>query len=363
MKTLLIYIPTYNRLAKLTFCIERLIEELEGFEDHVVIYVSDNCSTDGTYEFLQGVDHPSLYYSRNHENIGLAKNVLKSHDLAELAEFTWAIGDDDVILSGGISMLLDAIKLYPAADLLFLNTASFSDNNRPELLPQIISNHYRVKDEWGPTKSSIRSDFQCTFKELFDPRIDAVFLGSLMCYAWRSRLVNNRISSTELGQDFSRPKACYHIALNYLYCLSPDTKCSHLHMCFTANFWHGGTDWGDKGLDLAVTQGLGIVLYEAIRLGYVDEYDQASYFAHYMAMASPFYRRFLESPGDGFQDRLVDFHPQLAEMLLRYGVTALYKPQDLWFRLSELSPRKAYAILDNVLRRLRTAIVRGRLGG
>ena len=352
MKTLLIYIPTYNRLSKLTFCIERLIEELNGFEDHVIVHVSDNCSTDGTPEFLKGIYHPSLSYSSNHENIGLAKNVLKSHDLAELAEFTWAIGDDDIILSGGIAMLLDAIKLYPKTDLFFLNTACLGWAKKPELLQQIISNNFKVHEEWESGKSTIKKDFNCTFKELFNPKIDAVFLGSLMCYAWRSCLVTNRIPAAELSQDFSKPKACYHVVLNYLYCLFPDTQCTHLHTCFTANFWDGGTDWGDEGCDLAVTQGLGIILYEAIRLGYVDEDNRASYFAHYMTIASPSYKRFLEVPGNGFQDRLVDFHSPLAEMLLRFGVTAFYKPQkNIWFKLLDLSPRKAYLIFVNILKR------------
>ena len=82
MKTLLIYVPTCNRLGKLKECVKRLVCEIRGFESEVVVHISDNCSTDGTYDYLLGLKHTSIFYSRNAENIGLPQNVLKSHDFA-----------------------------------------------------------------------------------------------------------------------------------------------------------------------------------------------------------------------------------------------------------------------------------------
>ncbi len=351
MKTLLIYLPTYNRLPQLRVCLGRLLEEVRGFEKDVVIHVSDNGSTDGTAEYLQGLSHPALQSSRNPTNIGLPKNILKAHDLAGLAEYTWAIGDDDAVLVGAIGRLLHATRTYPKADLFFLNTASFDKQKQKELWLQIVQNGYDVKPEWGPTKSTVREDFEGMVSDLFDPAIDAVLFGSLMCYAWRSASVSNRLRPDELSSDFSKPKACYHVALNYLYCLTPSTTAVHLHKPFTVNFWHGGSDWGNQGHDLAVTQGLGIILYEAIRLGYVDASDQAAYFKHYMTIASDSYKRLLGGIDNEFQTRLREFHPQLAELMLRYGVAALQAtPRGLSDKLLDLSLRKLSAFARNMLR-------------
>lgn len=351
MKTLLIYLPTYNRLPQLKVCLGRLLEEVRGFENNVVIHVSDNCSTDGTAEYLQSLSHPVLQFSRNQTNIGLPRNILKSHDFASLAEYTWVIGDDDVVLSRAIARLLDAVKSNSDVDLIFLNTVGYDKRRQSELMAQIVANGYRVKPDWGSTKSKVKRDFKATIKEIFDPNIDEVFFGSLMCYAWRSGRVTNRLAADDVSQDFSKPKACYHIVLNYLYSLSPETPALHLHDPFTVGFWHEGVDWGTEGLDLAVTQGLGIVLYEAIRLGYVNREDRTAYFAHYMAIASGAYKRFLES--GKFRDRLSNFHCELAEMTLRYGVAPFYPTaRPLRSKLADASPRKVYQIVRILFTRM-----------
>jgi glycosyltransferase involved in cell wall biosynthesis len=351
MKTVLIFLPTYNRLPQLKVCLERLLDEVRGSENDVAIHISDNGSTDGTAEYLAAVSHPILTVSRNPTNIGLPPNILKAHDLAHVAEFTWAVGDDDVVLGGSIRRLVDAVKANSDADLMFLNTAGYDKRRQAELTPLIAGRGYKVDPDWGPTKSTISRTYRTTVAGLFDPRVDAVFFGSLMCYAWRSARVSNRLSPAEISHDFSQPKACYHVAMNYLYSLSPCTPAIHFAEPFTVNFWHEGTAWGREGHDLAVTQGLGIMLYEAIRLGYVKTEQRAAYFAHYMSIASPGYRRFIDE--GTFGDRLVHFHPQLAEMLLRYGTSTLYpRPKALRQKLADASPSKLWSAAARLLARI-----------
>jgi glycosyltransferase involved in cell wall biosynthesis len=364
MKKLLIYIPTYNRIKNLKFSIKRLLHELAGLEDLITIHISDNCSTDGTYNFLTSLKHPSVKFSRNASNVGPARNLCLAFELSAEAEYTWIIGDDDFVLGGALRQLLGTIRGNQNIDFFFLNTLSYDENNKDEVIKSLEENNSIPKLESGYPRSQIHFDFKCELSDLFNPQVDSVFMGALMCYVWRSELVKNIIADEDLSFDLSKPKSCYPHAFNFLHCLKPTSPSMHISYLATVNFWHGGVDWGNKGYDLAVTQGLGIILYEAIRLGYVNEDNRISYFAHYMAKASPAYKRFLENPNDGFQDQLVDFHPQLAEMLLRYGVTPLYKPhKNIWFRLAELSPRKVYIILGNILRRLKTSISRWRLGG
>ena len=41
---LIIYIPTYNRQERLKSCLHAISREIVGFEDRVLVYVSDNGS-------------------------------------------------------------------------------------------------------------------------------------------------------------------------------------------------------------------------------------------------------------------------------------------------------------------------------
>lgn len=355
MKRLLIFLPTYNRLAQLQVCVGRLIEEVSGLESEVVIHISDNASTDGTAEFLRGLSHPAIQSSRNPSNIGLPGNILKVHEFASLAEYTWAIGDDDALTAGAIRRLLDATRRYPAAELFFLNTVSYERAEQGDRWAQIVANGYAIRPEWGPPKSRIiMRDFACTVSELFDPRIDPVFFGSLMCYAWRSDSVSNRLRPDEVSVDFSKPKAIYHVVMNYLYCLTPSTPAAHLSDPFTMNFWHGGSDWGARGHDLAVTQGLGIILCEAFRLGYVERGKQPAYVRHYMAIAGDAYRRLLELGPEKFASVLApEFHPRLAELLLQYELAPPAEGRRMVDRLLDISPRKLGAYTRYVLRGVR----------
>lgn len=317
MSKLLIYIPTYNRLEKLTLCVSRLLEELSGLEDLVKIYISDNCSTDGTSSYLESIKHPSIQFRSNPINIGLARNLCFAFELSEESEFTWIIGDDEIVLGGALLHLVNAIRDNSEIDMFFINSIAYDEEDKDRVIEQFFENRFTPKRGSGSCKSSVNSVFKCNFQELLDPNIDEVLLGSLMCYAWRSKLVRNVISDDEISFDFSKPRSCYPHTYNFLHCLKPTTPSMHLSYLATANFWHKGVEWGDKGYELVVTQGLGLTLYEALRLGYIDKDREASFFAHYMKIAAKSFETLLDSPDNDFKERLLDFHPQLSEMLLR----------------------------------------------
>jgi glycosyltransferase involved in cell wall biosynthesis len=317
MSKLLIYIPTYNRLENLKYCINRLIKEIAGLEHLVTIYISDNCSTDDTPDFIASLKHPSIKSRHNESNIGLARNLCFAFELSEEAEYTWIIGDDDFVLMGALLHLLNAIRANPEINMFFINTVAYDEENKNKIIKSLELNNFAPKPGSGSTKSNLDYDFKCELRDLLNPKIDEVFMGSLMCYVWRSELVKNIITDEEISFDFSKPRSCYPHTYNFLHCLKPSSPSMHLSYLATANFWHKGVEWGDKGYELVVTQGLGLTLYEAIRLGYVDEDNQASYFAHYMGVATKSFKALLESPGNEFGDRLANFHPQLAEMLIR----------------------------------------------
>ncbi len=78
-----------------------------------------------------------------------------------------------------------------------------------------------------------------------------------------------------------------------------------------------------------------------------------------MMIAAKAYKHFLEV--GTFGERVANFHSELAEMALRYGLTPLYPtPNDLASKLADASPRKVYAVLGSLRTRVRSGRLLGR---
>ncbi len=119
---LTIGIPTRNRAGYLRDLLEAL--EVQAREPIVAecgleILVSDNASTDDTGTLAQSVAArlPILRYWRNEENIGARGNY---HKLVHHAagQYLWIIGDDDLLLPGGLAHSLKTLRDDPALSLL-----------------------------------------------------------------------------------------------------------------------------------------------------------------------------------------------------------------------------------------------------
>ena len=74
----------------------------------------------------------------------------------------------------------------------------------------------------------------------------------------------------------------YPHTLNWIYSLTPQTPSAFLAQPFTINFWHGGKEWGKLGYHRVVAEGLGFVLFEQMRLGYVNPSQFDEYLKHYL---------------------------------------------------------------------------------
>lgn len=93
-----IIIITYNRLK----FIERTLTEIFSDSSPIRSYeitVLDNCSTDGTSEFLEGFskNHSNLKVVRNIHNIGGNANICRAYEtsLSKPNEYVWVLCDDD----------------------------------------------------------------------------------------------------------------------------------------------------------------------------------------------------------------------------------------------------------------------------
>ena len=319
MKKLLIYIPTFNRLHSLRKCIDLISKNIQSFERYVEIIVSDNQSTDGTWEYLESLSFSYLIIKRNTSNIGLTLNVLKVFEFQHRAEFTWIIGDDDYLMDESISRLLEEINRNPEVDFYFVNTLSFPDKNRDKALKTrgfSLLNYFLLG---ARLHSKISSDFSCRMQEIINPEIDHTLGGALMCYVFRSKLIVDSISEKLFNSDFSQAEACYPHTLCFYNSLTPLTKSRHLHLPFTYNIWHKGEDWGSDGYDLAVTQGLGLLYIEACRLGYIKDQNKYKYFRSYMNISQVSFERLIYKYKD------LPFSAQFSKVFLATLLTFYYK--------------------------------------
>jgi abequosyltransferase len=130
---LTIAIPTYNRATYLDLCLSRVSEELDSLSADqrklVGVYVSNNASTDNTsqvisqYRFMEAGAFEVVH---NEKNIGGEGNVAQCYTFAS-TPYVWIIGDDDVILPGGLRKVLDVL-LPQDIDVLYVNNYWFTDN-------------------------------------------------------------------------------------------------------------------------------------------------------------------------------------------------------------------------------------------
>jgi glycosyltransferase involved in cell wall biosynthesis len=150
-KILSIAIPTWNRAAKL----KRLLAVIQGeivtscLQEQIEVLVSDNASSDNTSSIASEFKDSnfSLKYYRQPENLGFDNNVNFLYEQAK-SKYIWYMSDDDLPLSGAISLILKSLLENNPDVLLFsfiqppgskIKTFNFpSDIEIIESIPDII---------------------------------------------------------------------------------------------------------------------------------------------------------------------------------------------------------------------------------
>lgn len=108
-------IPTYNRRRWIERSLSAAIREVRAVpQAEIEIVVSDNCSTDGTWPFLESVarEAPFLRLNRNETNRGAEGNIVLLPGLAR-GRYLYMMGDDDVLEPGSIARILEELKHEP----------------------------------------------------------------------------------------------------------------------------------------------------------------------------------------------------------------------------------------------------------
>ncbi len=72
---LTIAIPTYNRAAYLSECLESVLPQIQ---EEMEVIISNNASTDNTEEVVKKyLQYPFVRYYKDKKNLGVDRNVLK----------------------------------------------------------------------------------------------------------------------------------------------------------------------------------------------------------------------------------------------------------------------------------------------
>jgi len=130
-----ICIPTWNRADLLEPGLEYLLEYCRLHSPRIEVVVADNASTDRTPTVAARWRHdPNFRYFRREHNITGNGNIVQTPRDFARGEYTWVIGDDDVILPGALSKLIDLLTTYPDVDYFITNYSHESLDQRNSLI-------------------------------------------------------------------------------------------------------------------------------------------------------------------------------------------------------------------------------------
>lgn len=116
--TLTIAIPTYNRVRILEQTLGVLFPQLT---DEVELVISDNCSTDGTPEYVSSLQRAgsAVRFNRQSENLGADLNMISCFEIAT-GKYLWLLCDDDLPCSNAVQSILSGIRAHGTLGMYYL---------------------------------------------------------------------------------------------------------------------------------------------------------------------------------------------------------------------------------------------------
>jgi len=121
-----VVIPTFNRQELLKKAVKSVTDQnVAG----VLIHIFDNCSTDGTEQCVAGLiaRHPNIRYTKRDSNIGALPNYIGALATVE-TPFYIPLADDDWLLDGSISLLLETMQRDPSLGAVVSQTVSQTED-------------------------------------------------------------------------------------------------------------------------------------------------------------------------------------------------------------------------------------------
>jgi glycosyltransferase involved in cell wall biosynthesis len=202
-KLLSICIPTMQRKNSVKTVLDSLLGVVGSHSDEVEICVSDNGSTDGTYEMLTeyAKKYPFIRARRNEENMGFDLSFAALVAMSG-GKYIYPFGDDDEVVPAGIESLIALLKGGDyIAGLVFAGLKSDV---------AVMARHF-------PAESYTRDEFVSRYIGYIKhvPYFAPGF-GFLGCFLYESRSIKECIGLVEgKGYGWSQLSIYLHILSNY----------------------------------------------------------------------------------------------------------------------------------------------------
>ena len=104
-----VYSALHNRLEGIEESIASVLDQRDVDLEYVVV---DDCSTDGTLDYLLSIDDPRLVVLRNVRNIGFTRSILRALSQAR-GRYAAAQDGGDVSLPGRFRAQVDFLEAHP----------------------------------------------------------------------------------------------------------------------------------------------------------------------------------------------------------------------------------------------------------
>jgi hypothetical protein len=124
----------------------------------------------------------AITYQRTSQNLGMAGNFLKIMEMSD-TEFTWILGDDDLVVPDGVERICGLLDQHPASDFFYVNAFHLTTEyvlSHPQ--PFSTTNLPARMEPFSPWTT----DGELPFLDLIDPRISFDFLGGIFLAVFRT---------------------------------------------------------------------------------------------------------------------------------------------------------------------------------
>ena len=219
---LTIVIPTYNRRESLRKGLEALIPQVERHKDQVSLYISDNCSDDGTAEVVGGFQarYPDLIgYKRQSSNLG-AQGNFRDAVLSVDSKYVVLFSDDDVALPFFMDTVMEQLHKHPDVAMVNYNALTVSEEGEFRGVRDSISyggapKLYNTGSEFIKEHTHVPSlvSSNIFLREGFIREADKISIGDYPGYDWYAALMKSIVS-----------KACVYLDVPLFLANSPSCQ-------------------------------------------------------------------------------------------------------------------------------------------
>ena len=204
-----ICIPTYNRAKYLSICLDCIFSQID-INDPIEIIVSDNCSSDDSINVInQYKNHPCLRIVKQVKNVGPIRNGAELVSNYATGKFCWYVGDDDYIMLGAISNILNLIAQNPQTDFFYVDIENHEIDKNKISLDETLS-YIKSRDKVSRLDYIVLENFE----NVLSPKYSNLFLGEIMACIFKREIWLQEAISPYLDLEYLSS-----LETSYLHCV------------------------------------------------------------------------------------------------------------------------------------------------